>query len=103
MGLETAALIASLAGTAVGAAGTGYALSKGSPSLPDVKPPPPPPPVPPPPAAAPPPPTETEVDQGVAKAKRRRATAYGVEQTLLTSPIGNPNPGATSGRTLLGG
>ena len=97
--------IASVVAAAAAAASAGYTISQGSPSIPKLPPPPrPPPPVPPPPSAPPPPTTDTEVDEAPAKAKRRRATAFGLEQTLLTSPLGSPNPGAVgTGRTLLGG
>lgn len=101
-GVEIAALVAAAA--TVGT--TAYTVSQGSPALPEVKPPLPPPAAPPPPAALPPPPSETEAGEGIAKERRKRALRYGVEQTLLTSPLGNPTPNTTSGvstRSLLGG
>lgn len=99
MGLSAGA-IAAIVTAAAGAASTGLAISKGSPSLPEVKPATPPPPAPPPPAAPPPAPTQTQADEAPAQAKRRRALAYGVEDTLLVSPLGQAG---TAGKTLLGG
>lgn len=103
--MAIAGTIATIVAAAAATANAAYTISKGSPDLPKLPPPPrPPPPAPPPPATPPPPPTETAVDEAPAKAKRRRAAAFGLEQTLLASPLGSPNPGAVgTGRTLLGG
>jgi hypothetical protein len=96
--------IAAAVAAAAAAASTGLALSqatKGTPKLPPA--PLPPPPAPPPPAAPPPFAPETPQEEPQAKAKRRREQGYGVEQTLLTSPLGGgqmPRPGA---KTLLWG
>lgn len=98
-GIPEAAIIAS---AALSAGSTAYSLSKGSGSPPPITPPPPPPPAPPPPAVAPPPPTETDAEAPVAAAKKRRQTAFGVDQTLLVSPLGGAGTG-TTGRASIGG
>lgn len=106
MGLETAALVATIVAAAATVGTTAYTLSKGTPSLPEVPRPENPPAPPPPPGEAPPPPSETEAGQGVATAKRKRSLQYGVRETLLTSPtssLGNASPGTSQARTLLGG
>jgi hypothetical protein len=100
----TAAAWAAIVGAAGTATTTGLALSKGSPSLP--KPPPPPaapPPPPPPPAAAPPFAPDTEAGDPQAKAKRRREQSYGIEQTMLSSPLGGGPASRSTPSTVLGG
>jgi hypothetical protein len=96
--------IAAAVAAAAAAASAGVGLSqaiKGTPPRP--KPPLPPAPAPPPPSAPPPFAPETPQEAPQAKAKRRREQGYGVEQTLLVSPVGGgqmPRPGT---QTLLGG
>lgn len=103
MGMETLALIGTIiagVGAATGVATTAHALSKGSPDLPDVDVTPPLPPAPPPVPAEPPPmAAETVVGEAVGKEKRKRASRFGVQQTLL-SPLGGTGG---LGRSLLGG
>jgi hypothetical protein len=101
----TSAVIAAV-GVATALASTGYALSKGGPDLPPA---PPPPAAPPPPKPAPPlptPPIEADAEQGVGQERRKRAQRFGVESTLLASPLGGgsdlPGRGGT-GKSLLGG
>jgi hypothetical protein len=99
--LGTAALIAALTGTA---ASTGMAIkqaTKGMPPLPKAPIPPPPPP--PPAAAAPPFAPDTAQGEPQARAKRRREQSYGVEQTILTSPIGGGQVPRAGSKTILGG
>ena len=82
---------------------TGLALSKGSPSLPQVKaplPPPAPPGVPPP---LPPAPTDTQAQGAVADEKRRRQQGFGTAETMLVSPLGTGGAGRPATKTLLGG
>ena len=102
----TPALIAALVGTAATAASTGYALSKGAPKLPKLEAPGAPPPPPPPPAPLPEP-AEVSAENPVTQRRRRRTTAFGIEQTILGGLGGTMPPGATgaggSTRTLLGG
>jgi hypothetical protein len=104
MGL-TGAIIAGV-GLAASLASTGLALSRGGPDLPPVPKPvkPPAPPALPPPAALPPPPSETEAGEAVARERRKRATRFGISQTILTNPLGGTGSGAAPGtKTLLGG
>lgn len=103
--LSTIGLVAGIVGAAGSLAGTGLALSKGGPNLPTVKPPPPPPAPPPAPPALPPPPTATEAGEAVGKERRKRASRFGISDTLLASPLGGGSdlrvPGQS--RSLLGG
>lgn len=103
MGAEIAAIAGII--TAVAAvAGTAATLASGGPDLPPVPKPKPPPAVPPPPATPPPPPTDTQAGEAVGEERRKRATRFGVANTLLTSPLGGgadlTRPG---GKSLLGG
>lgn len=98
--------IAAIAGLALSVAGTAYQATQGAPDLPEVKPPLPPPAPPPTPQPVPPPLTETQVGEGVARERRRRQQRFGVQQTLLSSPLGGGadlRAGSTAGRSLLGG
>lgn len=104
MGLELGA-IAAIVGAVATVAGTAATLaSGGGPDLPPVPKPKPPPAVPPPPATPPPPPTDTQAGEAVGEDRRKRATRFGVANTLLTSPLGGgadlTRPG---GKSLLGG
>ena len=80
----------------VGALAAGLIASevarRNQPDLPDVLEPLPPPP--PPPAAEPPPaaPTETEINEGVARRRRRDATRFGLAQTILVRRTGLGSP-----------
>jgi hypothetical protein len=103
MGLETAALIAVIAGAAASVGTTAYAASKGGPNLPTPKQPLPPPAVPPPPAQVPAAPTETEAGEAVARERRKRIGRFGVEQTMLTTPLGGGRATGGSAGSLLGG
>ncbi len=97
------ASIAAIAGLVISGAMTGYELSKGTPDLPAVippKPPPAPPAIPPPP---PPPPTDTQAGQGVADNRRKQAARFGVQDTLLASPLGSTGRDTTQSKSLLGG
>ena len=101
-GLEIAAIV----GLVGSLASTGVALSKGGPDLPPVQPPakPPAPPAVPPPPPVPPPPSETEAGEAVATERRKRQARFGVQQTILTSPLGSSGSGTQTGtKTLLGG
>lgn len=101
MGL-TSAIVAAV-GVAASLATTGYALSKGTPSLPAVIPPkapPAPPPVPPP---APTPPTDADAGKGIADERRKRVERFSVQDTLLSSPLGGTGRDTPASKSLLGG
>jgi hypothetical protein len=99
MGLETALLVGAIASATLGVGTTAYSLAQGGPNLPDVPKPPPPPK--PPPAPAPLPPVTTE--QGLDPEKRKRASRFGVADTLLTNPLGGGGTSGTMSKSLLGG
>jgi len=101
--LGTIATIAALTSAATGAATTGLALSKGSPSLPPVKAPLPPPAPPGAPPPLPPAPTDTQAQDAVGEEKRKRQQGFGVAETLLVSPLGAGGAGKPATKTLLGG
>jgi len=101
--------IATIVGVALAAGTTAYSLSQGTPSLPTVNPPQNPPAPPPPPAPAAPPPTTADTGTVLADDRKARARRFGVQETLLTSPLGGGgrrNDGApvpSAGRSILGG
>lgn len=104
MGAEVAAIIAGI-GLATSLGTTAYALSQGGPDLPKVQPPvkPPAPPALAPPPPLPPPPSETEAGEAVASERRKRQARYGIQQTILTSPLGSSGGTQAGSKTLLGG
>lgn len=101
------ATVAAIVGAAAAVAGATHTIVKGSPDLPDIPPPAPPPPAPPPPATPPPLAAETTAGDAVGDEKRRREKRFGVQQTLLASPLGGgtdlPRGTGAAGRSLLGG
>lgn len=102
MGLDPVSW-AAIATAAITAVGTGVSLAT-APGTPKVTPPTKPPPPPPPAALPPPAPTETEVGEGVAKGRKKRAAQFGLEQTLLAgrTPLGAPGAGMLGGATSTG-
>ena len=101
---STATIIAAAAIVAAAATQTGLALSQGSPAPPKpaaATPPPSPPPT----DTPPPPPTDTPATEDVGTHRRKRGLQFGVQETLLTSPLGGGTemPQAPRTRSLLGG
>lgn len=104
--------IATIIGAVAAVAGATYSIASApsapkAPSIP--KPPPPPPgaPEPPPPA-----PSAADAEKGTARVRRQQQRRFGLQQTLLTTPLGGSSgtvggagmPGtARPGKTLLGG
>lgn len=94
---STALTIGALALTA---ASTGYAIASapGTPPAPPI--PKPPPGAPPPPAPPPAAPTAAQADTGVARIRRQQSRRFGLQQTLLTTPLGGA--GTVGGPTATG-
>lgn len=105
MGLDPVSW-AAIAGLALSIGTTTASLAKGEHGTTKVQPPvkPPAPPALAPPPPLPPPPSETEAGEAVATERRKRQARYGIQQTILTSPLGSSSSGTQTGtKTLLGG
>lgn len=91
--------IAAVVGAVAAVAGTAYSIAT-APSVPPPPKPPAPPPIPPG-VPAPPPlaPTVAEADAGIARQRRERSRAFGLDQTILNTPTlgGGPATGRAGG------
>lgn len=111
MAIATTTALA-LATVAVAAAGTAYSIAS-APDTPPAPPIPKPPPAPPgAPEPPPPAPSATEAGAGPARIRRQQSRRFGLQQTLLTTPLGGagtsggsgvPGTMQPGGRGLLGG